>query len=65
MISEEIIPGIILAGMGLLFFFNNKNMAKGASKFYEMLSKEKNLKVMFKVTGVILMFGGLIIIFTK
>ena len=65
MTPEKIIIGIIFMGLGCLFFFNNKNIAKGAFKFYQKLYTEKNLKVMFRVCGVILVLGGIILIFTK
>jgi len=65
MSTSKLIPGIILLAIGLLFFFNNKNMGKGTHKFYKILYTEKNLKVMFKAAGVILFFGGLILIFIK
>ena len=63
--KEELIVGIILIGLGLLFFFNSKSISKGAYGFYQKLYTEKNLKVMFKACGAILVLGGLILIFTK
>ena len=63
--STTIIPGIILIGAGLLFFFNNKNIAKGAFVFYQKIYTEKNLTFMFKACGVILILGGLVIMFVK
>ena len=65
MLSKQIIAGIILTAIGILFFFNNKNMAKGAAKFYQELAKEKNLRIMFKVISIFLIVGGLILIFTR
>ena len=65
MLSEKIIAGIVLASIGLLFFFNNKNISKGASKFYQALSKEENLKIIFKILGVFLVLEGIILILTK
>lgn len=62
---DKIIPGIIIMGIGVMFFFNNKNIAKGASKFYQRLYKEKNLQVMFRIGGVLLVLAGIVIIFTK
>jgi len=59
---ETLIPGILLIGLGLLFFFNNKNIAKGACQFYQKIYTEHNLKFMFKVCGAILVFGGLVLI---
>jgi len=63
--SEKIIPAIIFICLGLLFFFNNKNISKGAFKFYCKLYTRENLKVMFKITGVILVLGGIILVFIK
>ena len=63
--SEKIIAGIILMGVGLLFFLKNKDIGKGAYKFYQRLYSEKNLPIMFKICGIILILGGLILIFIK
>ena len=60
---EKLIPGIMFIGLGLLFFFNNKNIGEGAAKFYQKLYTEHNLKIMFRACGVILVFGGLVLIF--
>lgn len=65
MAPEKLIIGIFLVGVGVLFFFNNINIAKGAYKFYKWLYTEKNLKVMFKVCGILLMIGGLVIMVLK
>ena len=65
MTPEKTIIGIILMGAGLLFFFNNINIAKGAFKFYKKLYTENNLKIMFKACGIILVIGGLILILLK
>ena len=63
--TEKLLIGIIFIGIGVLFFFNNKNIAKGAATFYQKLYTENNLKIMFKALGVILVFGGLLLIFFK
>jgi len=62
---EELIIGIIFIGLGLLFFFNNKKIGEGAAEFYQKLYTERNLKIMFRACGVILVFGGLVLIFLK
>ncbi|MBZ9569869.1 hypothetical protein KJA16_03080 [Patescibacteria group bacterium] len=62
---EKLIIGIIFIGLGLLFFFNNKNISKGASRFYQKLYTEHNLKIMFRAFGVILFLAGLVLIFLK
>ena len=62
MATEKLIPGIILIVIGILFFFNNKNMGKGASKFYRKLYTEKNMNVMFRIAGIILIIGGIFLL---
>jgi hypothetical protein len=62
---ETLIPGIILIGIGFLFFLNYKNMAKGTYGFYQKIYTEHNLTFMFRISGVILAIGGLILIFVK
>ena len=61
MLDKKIFIGFILAGIGLIMFFNNKPMAKGAAKFYRKLYTEKNLLVMFKIAGGLLVLGGIFI----
>ena len=63
--TTELIAGIVLIVIGILFFFNNKNMGKGASKFYKVLYTKRNLIIMFRAAGVILILGGLVLIFVK
>ena len=62
MTTGKLIPGIILIVIGILFFFNNKNMGKGMAKFYRKLYTEKNLKVMLRIAGIILIVGGIILV---
>ena len=62
---KELIIGTVFIGLGLLFFFNNKNISKGAYQFYQAIYTEDNLKFMFRACGTILIFGGLIFIFFK
>ena len=62
---EESIIGIVFIGLGLLFFFNNKNLGDGLAKFYRKLYTERNSKVMFRACGVILILGGVALIFLK
>ena len=61
--NKEIIASIILILAGLVFFFNNKNIGKGASKFYQWFYTEKRLIIMFRICGVILIIGGLVLMF--
>ena len=62
---NKIIPGIIIIGIGLVFFFNNKNMGKGTAKFYKKLYTEKNLIFMFRAAGVFLIIGGVLLMVLK
>ncbi len=62
---ETLIIGIVLTGLGLLFFFNNKNISKGAAWFYQKFYTEHNLKFIFRACGVILILAGLALIFLK
>jgi uncharacterized membrane protein YdcZ (DUF606 family) len=63
--EKELIAGIILMAIGVLFFFNNKNMGKGASKFYKWFCTEERLKIMFRVIGIVLVLGGLVLVFVN
>jgi len=63
--KETLFVGLLLMGIGFVFIYNNKNMAKGAAKFYRKLYEEKNLKVMFRAAGIILVLAGIILIFFK
>ena len=63
--TQKLLVGIIFIGIGLLFFFNNKNIAKGVVTFYQRLYTENNLKIMFKALGTLLVLGGLVLIFLE
>ena len=56
---SEVIVGIVLSALGLLFFFNNKNIGKGSYIFYRKLYTEKNLIIIFKFLGLFLFIMGL------
>ena len=56
---SKVIVGIVLAALGLLFFFNNKNIGKGSYIFYKKLYTEKNLIIIFKFLGLFLLIMGL------
>ena len=60
---EKTIIGLILSGLGLIFFFNSKNIGAGAYKFYRWFYTEARLIIMFKACGILLIIGGLIIAF--
>ena len=62
---KKIFIGIIFMGLGSILFFNNETMGKGMSKFYQKLYTEKNTSIMLKATGVILILGGLALMFVK
>ena len=59
--TSKIIVSIILITIGILFFFNNKNMGKGAAKFYQWFYTEERLKIMFRVAGILLIIGGIVL----
>ena len=63
--TQKLLVAIIFIGAGLLFFFNNKNIAKGAATFYQKLYTENNLKVMFKALGALLALGGIVLMIVK
>jgi len=63
--TQKLIVGIIFIGIGLLFFFNNKNIAKGAATFYQKLYTENNLKIMFKALGTLLILGGIVLMIVR
>ena len=63
--KQTLFIGLLFLGAGLLFVFNNKNMAKGASKFYAKLYTEKNLRIMFRAAGIILVVAGIYFLFIK
>jgi len=63
--TQKLLVGIIFIGIGLLFFFNNKNIAKGAAIFYQKLYTENNLKIMFKALGTLLILGGIVLMIVR
>ncbi len=63
--KETLLAGIILTGLGFLFIFKNRDIARGAAKFYARVYTEKNLKVMFKIAGIILILAGIILTFFR
>ena len=65
MVISKLIVGIFLSLIGLLFFFNNKNIGEGAYEFYKKFYTENNLKIIFKILGLFLFIMGLILAFTK
>ena len=65
MSTEKLIVGIVLSAIGILFFFNNKNIGKGTYIFYKKLYTEKNLIIMFKFLGLFLVIMGLAVAFVN
>jgi len=63
--EKELIASIIFIALGALFFFNNKNIGEGAFKFYRWFYTKERLKIMFRITGIILIVGGLILMLVK
>jgi hypothetical protein len=58
--TEKLIAGVILIAIGLLFFFNNKNMGRGCADFYKKLYTKKNMTIMFRAAGILLIIAGII-----
>lgn len=63
--EQKIIVSIIFFLLGVLFFFNNKNIGKGASKFYQWFYTEERLIIMFRIVGIILFIGGILMLVLK
>jgi len=63
--TSRIIISIILFVIGLIFIFNNKNIGKGAYKFYRWFYTEKRLKIMFRIVGIFLVIISIILLFVK
>ena len=60
---STLIAGIILVCLGLLLIFQNKPISSGAAAFYKKFYTKKNLAIMFKAVGVLLIIVGLALIF--
>ena len=60
--EAKLVVGIILLIVGVVFLFNSKKIGEGAFGFYRMIYTRKNLRIMFRVAGVILAVGGLVLI---
>ena len=60
--TQKLLVGILFIGLGLVFICNNQNIAKGAFKFYAKLYTERNLIIMFRAAGIILVIGGIFLI---
>ena len=56
---EKIIAGIILGIMGMIFMIFYKPLAKGMHEFYKKMYTEKNLLVIVRVVGVLLILAAL------
>lgn len=61
--TSQLVIGIVLSLIGLLFFFKNKNIGKGACKIYRKFYTEKNLIIMFRIVGIFLFIMGLFLVF--
>jgi len=59
--GKELVAGVVLILAGILFFFNSKNMGEGTYKFYRWFYTKQRLKVMFKIAGVVLFVGGIVL----
>ena len=60
--GDKLIAGIFLFVIGIIFLFNSSDIGEGAFKFYRMIYTKKNLRIMFKVAGIIFVAGGIIIL---
>ena len=56
--EKELIAGLVLIVIGMLFFFNNKSMGKGLAEFYKKFYTKKNTIIMVRIAGIILIVGG-------
>lgn len=63
--TEKIIISVIFFILGLVFFFNSKKIAPGAAKFYQWLYTEKNMVVMFRAAGIVLIVGSVLLFVLK
>jgi len=59
----KLVIGIVFIILGLLLSFRNKSVSKGASKLYQAIYTEKNLRIILRVVGIILVLVGLVLIF--
>jgi hypothetical protein len=59
--AGKLVASVVLVLVGLLFFFNNKNMGEGMFAFYRKLYTKNNLKIMFRAAGVVLVVGGIML----
>jgi len=65
-IIVEVIKGIVITGLGLLFSLGNKNLSKRTREFQQKFNTEHNLRIMYKLSGTALtalIIMGLIWIF--
>jgi len=63
--QSKIIVSIIFFVLGLLFFFNNKNIGKGVAKFYQWFYTKERVIIMFRAVGIILIVGGVLMLVLK
>ena len=59
--GNELVAGIVMLVIGVLFLFCNRSMGEGTFKFYRMIYTQKNLVIMFKAAGVILVVAGIVL----
>ena len=60
--GDKLVAGIFLFVIGIVFLFNSSDIGEGAFKIYMIIYKKKKLRIMFKVAGIILVAGGIIIL---
>jgi hypothetical protein len=63
--EKELIGGLVLIAIGMLFFFSNKNMGRGLAEFYKKIYTKKNVVIILRIVGIILVVGGFVLVFLK
>jgi hypothetical protein len=62
---KELIVGCLLVVVGVVFLFSWREMTGGAFRFYRTLYTERNLGVMFRAAGIVLIVGGVVLVLTR
>lgn len=65
MTQQTMIAGAILLVIGLVFIFAYKQMAKGMANMYKKMYTEKNLTIMLRIAGFLLILAGLVLFLNK
>ena len=62
MATAELIIGIVLSILGVLFFLGSRKMSGGMSKVYQNIFKKRNMRIILKGLGVILLMFGILMV---